>query len=1142
MSKITVTSRGFTPCHVCAVPGSVITWRLSPSVSSALEYDVQSRGVISILKPSLSLNVQVDDDFGDEDEDEEDDDNNDEEENNMMVPTNTVDFQALRAIGPHFTQVGGKGPHLNDPNDSTNKNNNNIRQRRRRRQDREADFFRSPVLSLSVSELSFDSQALQLGRDEEFMWTVPDADEIRNVLSASGAPASAVASLVRGETSIGFKYSSSLWTDLSGVIEISLGLHTKLDSSYQTRYYEEQKKNDLATTPTRTRNANVGAMASVTAQPQSSVLTPERTVGSVGTYDQQHLQHQSLLSNSSNSLSSPQRRLEAVSPARHRQKAESGGGGGGGGRGNINKNDDDNDDDDDDNNDDSEFEKMDDNDVDSSSLSTSKHLTTSNSSNRNSASSSLLKTKTRKKPTTINSNTGGDAQDGVLHRRALLPTMTDDGSTSPILTTKRTAVSSTIKEEEEDISLLGGNDIARQYSSFTSSSPSLISSPAPPRFTSAITYTTTTEIDDALEYRSLRGSYISVDDKYGDNDNRSEISESVTANERGGGNGNDGERRVGGGGRGDTYSSDQLPMTYASIRQSVERRFSGKRSTHDYMAKLNVLKARWGVSAEAGALAGRSSSGGSFNDSVGMSVGGGGGEGRGRGGSVVSAATDSIDSGSIISDLTRPSAATAPTTLFRQGGQPSSSSPSSSSSSSLSSSLHHHTSVAQSSSSSSSLPSSSSSAAAIIYLVSDAHTSPAIGIRIHAGQAVEWRALSFLELSPLLSSLTPTTLARMGGHAIVDSLKKIATRAEEIEDVSTYSIEITKRKSSSSSSSSATDPHEWSSTVELTVCLHSLKDRPISSTSNSVGSVVSVFDPSRGGIGCSSCKWHSGIVFEERGLYDWNWTIYPYVRGTIVVLDRPAAASSSLLSSSSSSPSSTSTRPQTIFPISIPPPPFPLLSASSASQPPLRQSHLTPSKVASAQQQQGRMISTSSSSPILNEEDEKVDRDEEKRYSQPSILTSPSSSSSVASNSKRRRNKKKKGGETIASRLVDVSSMSLLNESIEVKTAISSFSSLIAQEQIVKESGEATPMMMKKKEEDELMKKRGDEVTRETVTSLALTNTSPIISQARYKGPVVPWASIAPDVDPSSFNAWGKFVFASMRGAGAAGEHFKTQI
>lgn len=186
------------------------------------------------------------------------------------------------------------------------------------------------------------------------------------------------------------------------------------------------------------------------------------------------------------------------------------------------------------------------------------------------------------------------------------------------------------------------------------------------------------------------------------------------------------------------------------------------------------------------------------------------------------------------------------------------------------------------------------------------------------------------------------------------------------------------------------------------------------------------------------------------------------------------------------------------------------------------------------------MISTSSSSPILNEEDEKEDRDEE----QPSILTSPSSSSSsVASNSKRRRNKKKKGGETIASRLVDVSSMSLLNESIEVKTAISSFSSLIAQEQIVKESGEATTMMMmKKKEEDELMKKRGDEVTRETVTSLALTNTSPIISQARYKGPVVPWASIAPDVDPSSFNAWGKFVFASMRGAGAAGEHFKTQI
>jgi len=325
-----------------------------------------------------------------------------------------------------------------------------------------------------------------------------------------------------------------------------------------------------------------------------------------------------------------------------------------------------------------------------------------------------------------------------------------------------------------------------------------------------------------------------------------------------------------------------------------------------------------------------------------------------------------------------------------------------------------------------------------------------------------------------------------------------------------------------------------------------MKDRSISSTSNSVGSVVSVLDPSRGGIGCSSCKWHSGIVFEERGLYDWNWTIYPYVRGTIVVLDRPTAASS--LSSSSSSPSSTSTRPQTIFPISIPPPPFPLLSALSASQPPLRQSHLTPSK--SAQQQHGRMISTSSSSPILNEEDEQEDRDDEERSSQPSILTSPSSSS-VVSNSKRRRNKKKKGGETMANRLVDVASMSLLNnESIEVKTTTtssSSFSSLIAQEQIVKETGEATTMM---KTKEELMKKRGDEVPRELVSSLVVTKTSPIISQPRYRGPVVPWASISPDIDPSSFNAWGKFVFASMRGgAVVAGDvfsshlgHVKTQI
>jgi hypothetical protein len=90
------------------------------------------------------------------------------------------------------------------------------------------------------------------------------------------------------------------------------------------------------------------------------------------------------------------------------------------------------------------------------------------------------------------------------------------------------------------------------------------------------------------------------------------------------------------------------------------------------MAKLNVLKARWGVSAEAGALAGRSSSG-SFSENMASKGVECGGEGRGRGGSVASAATDSLDSGSIISDLTRPSAATAPTTLFRQGGRPSSS-------------------------------------------------------------------------------------------------------------------------------------------------------------------------------------------------------------------------------------------------------------------------------------------------------------------------------------------------------------------------------------------------------------------------------------------------------------------------------------
>jgi hypothetical protein len=588
--------------------------------------------------------------------------------------------------------------------------------------------------------------------------------------------------------------------------------------------------------------------------------------------------------------------------------------------------------------------------------------------------------------------------------------------------------------------------------------------------------------DDMLEYRSLRGSYISVDEKnglFGESDSRSEVSEAM----------NDGNER----------DNLLLPMTYASIRQSVERRFSGKRSTHDYMAKLNVLKARWGVSADAGALAGRSSGG---------SGGGGGGEnergdgareinrdgGRGRVGSVASAATDSIESGSVISDLTRPSAATAPTLLY----------------STLMSKKNIKTNNLSTNTVSSIKLSSSTitSASAFVYLVSGSHTSPSIGLRISVGQSIEWRALSMRELTPLLSSLSSTSISRIGGSTYVEALKKIVSKDEEIEDVSTYSIEITKRKSSSSSSSSTMDVNEWSSTLELTVCSHTLKDRAISTSLNGVGiggiGVMSVLDSSRGGLGCSICKWHNGLVFEERGLYDWNWTIYPYVRGTIVVLDTPTLPLRQTPST---------------FPISIPPPPpLPTFLVPSHTSLPL-----------SVDVEKSRVDKKQG----VDDDDE--DDDDDGKSSLPTTITSqsvmmspsPSESASISSKKRRRNRKKKKKTSSTDAAADDEATASTTDvvvvaadDDVAVSTPIDSintYKSDIKNKDVIN-----TTTQLDHVKEEIATKKKGDE------NILLSVQQEVEEEEEEYRGPRTEWCIVRPGSDPNKFDAWGKFMYACI--------------
>jgi hypothetical protein len=197
----------------------------------------------------------------------------------------------------------------------------------------------------------------------------------------------------------------------------------------------------------------------------------------------------------------------------------------------------------------------------------------------------------------------------------------------------------------------------------------------------------------------------------------------------------------------------------------------------------------------------------------------------------------------------------------------------------------------------------------------------------------------------------------------------------------------------------------------------------------------------------------------------------------------------------------------------------------------------SPATPLSSVSQQGRQSKLSSSSPtIVDEKDVKKKTDEEEEEDQseyPSILTSPlSSSSSVTNSSKRRRNKKKKGSAVSASLPSDIPQMSLLNESMDIP-ASSSIAKQVLNDDETKQKSDKS--FEKEKDDDDKFINKMTQKAEDASSDFGSMN---VQTPHQYRGPIVPWAQVLPNADPTTFNAWGKFVYATMRGTVKPGDVF----
>jgi hypothetical protein len=365
----------FAPRTVPVLPGDTVAWLLAPDVSPALEFDVVSNGDVAVVvvespapagpalahaTPSkranashrvndslagrVSSNAAADNAAGPEDDDgatvwESDDDadsgegtssSSDEDGSSQSdsadsIPSGGIPatLDELPALGIGFTRKGHK------------------RKARRRRggssalASTSAPTLRSSASSssyggaasqaahptFSISELAFDSGAMQLGSSCEWQWRVPDADTLRSVLMASGLGPHLLASLVSGAAHLQLRYSCSLYrsSGMRGVLDISLSLASPAPVARSSASGEASFSSLASPRPFGPSSGHLqqsAASSSSSAYPfpplPASPNTPGRMTSASASPGGEMLSRSSAAG-----VSMTPKRLEAVSPSRH---------------------------------------------------------------------------------------------------------------------------------------------------------------------------------------------------------------------------------------------------------------------------------------------------------------------------------------------------------------------------------------------------------------------------------------------------------------------------------------------------------------------------------------------------------------------------------------------------------------------------------------------------------------------------------------------------------------------------------------------------------------------------------------------------------------------------------------------------------
>ena len=984
---VLVDSAGFSPRCVSARPGQRVLWRVAADAPASIEFDVLSKGEVAFEAAQARAPRPGDSDDGSSDSDRDSGRGNSSvsgasSSDERRPPTSIADLESLRALGSHFTSNGG------------------------RRKQRHSAAAGRPQLHLSVAELAFESPALQVGRQTEFAWTVPDAGELRAVVSAGGASADALASLVAGKTTLAVRYSSSLW-DHRGSLDIFLS-HVPGSVGSTLAY-----GGAIASPPPPLHGSGVQS------PPRSAALPP---------------------------MASP-KRLEAVSPARHRQPQEG----------------------------------------------------------RASANESLL---SGTAPEAAGLNTDdvdsddcdkfGARTEGLLGLRrpsrlgaVRTPTINENGGTSAMRSSETTATFDGAESMRSALAGMPGASAHGEKGSGSSTSGRVRVMEA------AIAPLPLIPARPAADYdaKSLRGSVVSDGndlgflsrlDAVGNDDARSAVS---------GGTGASGSLLA-------RLSAGTVEMTYSALRENVERGFTGRRTTLDHMARLDLLKARWDVSTDAGALAGRSSSAFAERSADVYS-----GARPDRSGSAASS-IGSLGG----SEFTRLSAATAPSALqFSTAGSGLLGMVRAAKHDARTTPFHNPAPPASGERSGAVQPRSPGAPgsgatlppSAVVFL---ADTSATPGVTVSAGQSVEWRALSRTEAAHLDrgggdGGAGASGLVKLAHGAAAASMRRkallLASGAIDA-GVSSYIIEVVRRPDGGSG---APKP-PWSTTIELRACMCSARA-----------------DASPGS--CAKCTTRASITFEERGVYDWSDVIMSFIRGTIVVMPRARTAAppspaqppeqSDAMSRAQARGSAGSCTPLPLQALQATPAAIPLTVAGKQDE---ATSTLSPSQRRRAKKRAEAAAAAAATGVAA--------------AASPTVAPVAPPKTIEAN-----------VGTTVGSALKNETTQAAPGAFTEMAEAADTAAGLTADpEQAGKIKEQVSALVRKVAPLSEPIIKDSANVLGTASSTHGVAPAPP--AAAVFRGPLVPWAQTPPDADPAQFDAWGKLVRAAQLGALAAGSRFTS--